>query len=118
MGEPEMAVEVATDWSVGSPIVIRGFHHEPFENRGTVLCFEPNRLLRYTSLSSVSRLPDEPGSYSDFEFELAPVEERTSLTVTVRGFPTESIYKHLEFYWRGTVGILKKLVEERRAVVG
>lgn len=34
MGDPEMHVEVITDWEVGSPIVIKGFHHVAFENKG------------------------------------------------------------------------------------
>jgi hypothetical protein len=29
------------------------------------------------------------------------------------GFPTESTNRHLDFYWRGTLPILKRFVEER-----
>jgi uncharacterized protein YndB with AHSA1/START domain len=112
MGEPEMAIEVSTDWTVGSPIVIRGFHHASFENRGTVLRFEPMEVVRYSFLSSLSRLPDTPESYSVLEFRLQPLEDGTSLTVSVTGFPTESIFKHLDFYWRGTTHVLKRFLEE------
>jgi uncharacterized protein YndB with AHSA1/START domain len=111
MGEPEMGVEVETDWAVGRPIVVRGFHHLAFENRGTVLCFEPGVRLRYTHLSSLSQLADEPGSYSTIDFELAAVSGGTALRVSVRGFPTESIFRHLDFYWRGTMSVLKELAE-------
>lgn len=37
IGEPEMGIEIITNWQVGSPIVIKGFHHKKFENKGTVL---------------------------------------------------------------------------------
>ena len=112
LGEPEMRIEVVTDWAEGSPILIRGFHHAKFENKGTVLRFEPLESLRYSHLSSLSRLPDRPESYSVFDFRLKPLEESTSLTVTVTGFPTESIFKHLDFYWRGTIVVLKRFVEK------
>lgn len=113
MGEPEMMVEVETDWTVGGPILTRGFHYRRFENKGTVLRFEPTEALRYSHLSSASRLPDRPESYSVFEFRLEPAGDGTSLTVLVTGFPTESIFKHLDFYWRGTLGVLKQFVEKR-----
>ena len=48
MAEPEMRLEIFTDWKVGSPIVVKGHHNNvDFENRGTVLEFEPNSILRY-----------------------------------------------------------------------
>lgn len=111
MGEPEMRIEVITDWEVGKTIIIRGFHHADFENKGIVLQFEPNKLLQYNHLSSVSRLPDESENYSIITFSLLPNEEQIALTVTVTQFPTESIYKHLEFYWKTTVELLKRAIE-------
>ena len=88
-GVPEMNVKVTTDWVVGGPISLSAFHHVKLNSWGTVLHFEPPTLLRYTQLSSLSRLPDQPSSYST----------------------TETIYKHLAFYWRGTVGLLKRRLE-------
>jgi uncharacterized protein YndB with AHSA1/START domain len=116
MGEPEMNVEVITDWKVGQPILIMGFHHVPFQNKGTILRFDPERALQYTHLSSVSDLPDEPQSHSIIGFELASAGPRTSVTLTVESFPTEVIFKHLDFYWRATMEVLKSFVEQRRAV--
>jgi hypothetical protein len=31
--------------------------------------------------------------------------------LTLRDFPTHTIYKHLDFYWRATLGVLKQFVE-------
>lgn len=79
IGEPEMNIEVSADWTPGGPIIIKGFHHTHFENRGTVLEFEPNVVLRYSHLSSISRLPDKPESYSVFGFRLVlPMAKRSS----------------------------------------
>jgi uncharacterized protein YndB with AHSA1/START domain len=111
MGEPEMQIEIDTAWIVGGPIFVRGFHHVRFENSGTVRRFEPERALEYTQLSSVSRLPDVPENQSVIGFALAPQGGGTSLTLTLRDFPTHTIYKHLDFYWRTTLEILKQLVE-------
>jgi uncharacterized protein YndB with AHSA1/START domain len=113
MGEPEVEIEIITDWKVGSPIVTRGFHHIRFENKGTVLQFEPDKVLRYSHLSSLSRLPDKPENYSITEFSLTPLENQTSLTLSLTNFPTESIFKHLDFYWRTTLEIIKRLVEKQ-----
>jgi uncharacterized protein YndB with AHSA1/START domain len=115
MGEPEMALEIHADWRVGGPLVVRGMHHGRFENRGAVLAFEPGRRLSYTHLSSVSRLPDEPGSYTTLDFRLVPDGGGTCLDLTMHGFPTDSIRRHLVFYWSVTLMVLKRYVEGRPA---
>ncbi len=111
LGDSKMQLEVAADWVVGGRVTLTGVLYARFEATGTVLRFEPPQLLAYSQLSSLSRLPDAPENHSILQFELTPVEAGTSLTVIVTGFPTETIFKHLDFYWRGTVGILKKLIE-------
>lgn len=64
MADPEVGIELITNWKVGSPITIKGFHHIKFENKKTVLQFEPDKVLQYDYLSSLSRLPDKPENYS------------------------------------------------------
>lgn len=104
-------IDIFTDWSVGSPILFRGqLHGIPFENRGTVLQFEPARALRYTHLSSISRLPNVPESYSLIAFRLEPAGEQTELTLILSNFPTEAIYKHLVFYWPVALERLRTLL--------
>jgi uncharacterized protein YndB with AHSA1/START domain len=110
----ETEINIVTDWQVGSPIAIHGdLHGMNFENTGTVLQFAREKILRYTHLSSLSRLPDKPENYSVLEFRLTPIENQTALTVTVSNFPTESIYKHLAFYWNVTLEILKRMIEKQ-----
>lgn len=111
MAEPHVGVEIETTWQVGTPIVVRGFHVARFENRGTVLAFQPESLLCYSHLSSLSRLPDVPQNHAQFEFRLTPVEYCTRLDVTVRNPVTEAILRHLEFYFRSTLPILRRQVE-------
>lgn len=113
MGEPEMALGIETSWIVGTPFVVRGFHNAPFKNIGTVLEFNPMTRLAYTHLSSLSRLPDEPASYTTLDFRLDSAGDTTSLKLVMSGFPTASIFRHLQFYWGGTLGILKQTAERR-----
>lgn len=56
-GEPELKIEIVTNWCVGGAFIIKGFHHSKFENRGEVIQFNPYRIIQYTQLSSISRLP-------------------------------------------------------------
>ena len=114
MGDPEMKIEIETDWKVNSPIFIRGFHHVEFENKGTVLQYDKEKKLSYSHLSSISRLPDKTENYSILEFTLTLYGKFTSLTLDISNFPTDSIRKHLEFYWKTTITIIKELVEGRR----
>jgi len=106
-------IEIITDWRIGSPIIIRGdLHGIPFENNGQVLQFEPEKILAYSHLSSLSNLPDEIESYSIIKFYLLPKGNQTVLTLTLSNFPTEEIYRHLAFYWRVTPEVLKVFVEQ------
>ncbi|MFC7526693.1 SRPBCC domain-containing protein [Parapedobacter sp. GCM10030251] len=111
MGEPETNVQVSTDLEIGSPIYIRGFHHISFENKGLVLAYDTEKRLSYTHLSSLSRLADRPENYSTIEFILAPVDRVTRLTLNITNFPTDTIRKHLEFYWNTTISIIKENAE-------
>jgi uncharacterized protein YndB with AHSA1/START domain len=115
MGEPEMNVEVFTSWEINSPIIVRGSHHGKFENTGTVLEFDPEKKLRYTHLSSVSRLEDVPENHTFFDLTLTPTKEGTELKITIENFPTEVIRKHLELYWGATLMVLKNLCEKGEA---
>jgi uncharacterized protein YndB with AHSA1/START domain len=113
IAEPEMRIGITTDWKVGSPIIVKGHHNNVgFENKGTILRFEPHSILQYTHLSSLARLPDKAENYTMIEFRLERTEENaTSLNVRISNFPTESIFKHWEFYWKVTIGVLKRFIE-------
>lgn len=113
LGGDDYSVEVDTTWAVGSAIVIRGTHHRPFENRGIILAFCPHKELSFTHLSSLSRLPDQPSSYTKLSFVLKDAGTRTILRFEASGFPTMAIYRHLHFYWMGTLDVFKQYTESR-----
>lgn len=111
MGDVEMAIQVRTSWQLNSPILISGFHHTQFEIKGMVLKFQETKVLSYTHLSSLSMLADEPQNYTKLEFILNTEKDHTVLTVNLENFPTVIIKNHLEFYWRGTLPVIKQLAE-------
>lgn len=111
MGGAELALKIQTTWEPGSPIVISGFHHVPFENKGIVLEYSPERAVSYNFLSSISRLPDTAENHSVIRLVLAPEGEQTLLSLTITNFPTATIYHHLNFYWNTTIVMIKKMIE-------
>ena len=114
MVSDDMEISITTSWEVGSPILIRSnMNGKDFESTGRVLTFEPEKTLQYSHLSSISRLPDQPESYSIIGFRLTPTDDQTLLTLTLSNFPTESIFKHLVFYWNVTLEVLKRMMENK-----
>lgn len=109
----ETELNITTDWEIGSPIIISGaLYKKPFENKGTVLTFEPEQVLEYTHLSSLSRLPYVIENYCILNFNLKEIQGGIILTLFIRNFPTDTIYKHLAFYWNVALELLKKFVED------
>ncbi|TSJ42334.1 SRPBCC family protein [Fluviicola chungangensis] len=107
MGDEAMEIDIISDWKIGGSFVIRGFHHVPFENRGTILQFDPEKVFQYEFLSSLSNLEDLPENYTTISFCLKAKGDQTELRVEASNFPTFEIYKHWEFYWNGTLEIIK-----------
>jgi uncharacterized protein YndB with AHSA1/START domain len=112
MAEPEMEIEILTDWKIGNPIVIKAFHHVKFENKGTVLQFERDKVLQYNYLSSISHLPEIPENFTSIKFKLETLEDKTAVTLTLENFPTETILKHVELYWGTTLELMRSLIEK------
>ncbi|UPK68519.1 SRPBCC domain-containing protein [Chitinophaga filiformis] len=108
MGSGEMDLEISTSWEVGTPILIKGFHHVKFQNKGTVMEYVPGSVVSYNFLSSISRLPNKPENHTTLRFVLKPGEDKTTLLLTISNFPTEEIYHHLNFYWNVTLAMLSR----------
>jgi hypothetical protein len=107
-------LEVVSDWKAGSPISIRGKANGNYEYKGTILKFEPGKVLQYNSWVSISRLPDLPENYSIVEFTLAEKDNQTELKLTHSNLIAEAAFEHSRFYWRTALGMIKKIIEEKR----
>lgn len=105
-------LEVESDWKVGSPIAFSGdLHGIEFLSKGTILRFEAQECLEYTSWSTLSQIPDIPENYSTTKFELKSLGEATELRLTQQKFPLQIIFKHWNFYWNTALQNLKDLLE-------
>jgi uncharacterized protein YndB with AHSA1/START domain len=108
------ALAVTADWRAGGAITLQGvLHGLPFENRGTITGFVPERLFEYRYWSSLSaaRLTDLPQHRTTVRFELAPVPAGTALTLRLSDFREPSIRPHADMYWGPTLQIIKRHAE-------
>lgn len=110
MTDPGMELSIASTFEPGAPIRFRGTHHGPFENDGVVVAFEPGVRFAYTHRSSVSELSDHPDAHATVDFALSPAGPGTALTLTVSGFATDVIHRHLRLYWGGALHALARSV--------
>ncbi len=107
-------VEILTDWRVDGYRLEKGdLHGLAFENRGRIIRFDPSKTLEYTHWSTLSIIPDVPENYSVVRFDLQETENQTLLTLSIGNLPTFEIFKHMEFYWKTALHMLKAMAESR-----
>lgn len=105
-------VDTETDWAVGSPIVHRGeYQGKPYEDRGTIVEFEPGRRLVHTHWSPASGLPDRPEHYQEVTWSLSEHGGSTDLSVREVNLPSEKARGVSEQGWNGALAALKDLLE-------
>ena len=104
-----------TDWTVGGPIFWKGeWKGTSYVDKGTVLAFEPRRLLRFTHWSPMGGTPDEPENYHTVTYELAEDRGRTTLTLTQDNNATqEEADKMAEANWGPVLQGLKAVAERQ-----
>lgn len=120
------SADYETDWQPGSAIAITAqIGPKRYRDKGTVLEVERPTRLTYEFLPRVSGLPDMADSYSLVSFELMPRGNGTELIVTHTVPPSpvrkgknfeigpESGEKHVTFYWRSTLPLLRDIIEGR-----
>jgi uncharacterized protein YndB with AHSA1/START domain len=119
--------DFTSDWRTGSPLRITGqIGPKRLNDRGIVReAVEPERLS-YSFLPRVSGLLDLPENQSIVEMLLAPHPDGGTLLTLSHSVPPspvrrgkgweigpESGIRHVAFYWRSTLPLLRDLVEGR-----
>jgi uncharacterized protein YndB with AHSA1/START domain len=103
---------VISDWKEGSPIIWKGeWEGKPYEDKGVILRFEPERLVRYSHFSPLSGLADSPENYHIVTIELSGEEEYTRVALSQDNNPTEQASEHSKKNWDMMLAGLKKLLE-------
>ncbi|WP_061218999.1 SRPBCC family protein [Leptospira weilii] len=105
--------QTISDWKEGSSIVFTGvWEGKEYEDHGTILKLEKEKIFRYNYWSSFLGVPDIPENYSILTFELKSEETFTSLSLTQENFPNQTSYEHSDKGWDHALQILKDLLEK------
>ncbi|TMK91924.1 MAG: hypothetical protein E6G43_03080 [Actinobacteria bacterium] len=105
-------VDTETDWQVGGPIVHRGeWQGKPYEDKGTILRFEPPTLLVHSHWSPASGVPDRPEHYQEVSWSLTDRDGATTLTVAETNLPSQEAKAISEESWKAVLDNLKDLLE-------
>lgn len=105
---------MSTDWKVGSPITWTGeWQGQSYEDKGTVLAVEPERLLKTTHWSPMGGSQDKPENYHTVTYELAEQGGKTILALTQDNNATqEEADKMAESNWGPMLQGLKETAEK------
>jgi uncharacterized protein YndB with AHSA1/START domain len=104
---------VVSDWHLGSPIIWKGdWEGKPYEDKGVILQFDPERTIQYSHFSPLSGLPDKPENYHTVTVKLSASEDQTivSLSQDKNGSEVERV--HSEQNWGMMLVALKKFMEQ------
>ena len=110
---------LVSTWQVGSELEVQGhLQGHPYTEKGTLLAFEPDKLLRYTHWSPLWGLPDLPGHHAVVTLRLVPGTEGTHLHFHHELPPVEALAEHSRFFWRVSLEQLKRVVEGQTSCYG
>jgi uncharacterized protein YndB with AHSA1/START domain len=105
--------DVQTDWKVGNPIRFKGtWEGKTYEDKGTVIANEPNKLIAYKYWSSLSGKADKSENYQTVTYALSESTDKTRLTITQEDIDSEKEKEHSEKNWKGVLEALKKMLEK------
>jgi uncharacterized protein YndB with AHSA1/START domain len=103
-----------TDWKVGSPIKFKGeWQGKSYEDKGTILEIQKNKLIKYDYWSSMSGIEDKPENYVIVTYQLSGEDENVNLSVLQENIPDEKMKTHSEENWNKVLNGLKKVAEEK-----
>ena len=106
--------EMTADWRVGGAITYRGeWKGAAYEDKGTVMIWEPQRLLVTSYYSPLSGLEDQPENYQTVSWKLSATDRGTTLTLTQDNNPTPEAAEHAGKNWDTVLAGLKRLLEKR-----
>ena len=108
----QYGTDLSTDWQMGSPITFRNeWEGTIYEQKGTILEIEPNKLMKYTLFAPRPGLEDKPENYFTMTYSLEEADGKTILTI-IQDDPREQIpQEQADENENSVLDGLKKLVE-------
>lgn len=105
--------ETISDWKIGSPITFSGvWEGKPYNDKGTILQIEKEKILKYNYWSSFSGTEDVPANYANITYSLKEKDGQTMFTILQDGIKTKEARDHSEQNWRMVMNSLKELLEK------
>jgi uncharacterized protein YndB with AHSA1/START domain len=105
--------EIKSDWKVGSPITYKGeWKGKPYEDKGTILAVEPERLLKVTHYSPLSGLPDVPENYHEVTYAIAEADGKSTLSITQANNRDQNEVDESTKTWGMILENIKKMLEK------
>lgn len=102
-----------SDWKVGSSLTFSGeWEGKAYEDKGTILQMEKEKIFKYDYWSNFSGQPDAPENYQTITYALMEDRANTVLTVTQDNCKTEESRAHSEKNWNMLLGSMKEMLEK------
>lgn len=102
------------DWKVGSSLRFTGeWEGKTYEDKGTILTIEKEKVLSYDYWSNFSGVPDEAENYQIVTFRLGTHDGGTLLHLTQQNIRSEEVKAHSIENWSMVLRSLKNLVENK-----
>ncbi|MEN7547611.1 SRPBCC domain-containing protein [Rapidithrix thailandica] len=103
---------VISDWKADTPILFTGtWEGKPYEDKGTIRKFEPEKLLQYDYWSNFSGIADIPENYILLTFRLSEQNGATKMIFTQENSATQTMYEHSLENWEAVFNKMKALLE-------
>ena len=104
--------DTVSDWKVGSSIKFTGvWEGKPYEDKGTILQIEKEKILKYNYWSNFSGEPDIPANYSNITYSLSSQKDGTLFTLTQDNFKSTEARVHSEKNWGMVFETMKGMLE-------
>jgi uncharacterized protein YndB with AHSA1/START domain len=104
--------DLVTTWEPGTPVLFKGeWQGKAYEDKGTVLAFEPQKRLKFDYFSAMSGKEDKPENYQVIAYDLAETPSGVTVTITQDNAPTQEAADHSAGNWKTVLEGMKKLVE-------
>jgi uncharacterized protein YndB with AHSA1/START domain len=104
--------DTTSDFKKGSPIIYRGvWEGKSYEDKGTILEVEKEKILKHNYWSSFSGTEDTLENYANITYKLSPHAGGTILSITQDNIKTEEAKAHSEKNWKMVLNSMKELLE-------
>ncbi len=104
--------DVLTDWKEGSPILYQGIYQgKAYQDKGSVLKVEPEKLLITTHWSPLSGTPDSPENYHQVRYDIVSEKGGSQVTISQDNNASKEEQEQNASNWKMVLEGMKKLLE-------